>query len=52
MKTSELIKILVDSLVKNGDIPTNIDDYGWYSRAEGGDAEKIILMEVTDDERY
>lgn len=48
MKTSDLIKKLIDSLSKNGDIATNINEISWYCSSEGGSAEMIIL----DEENY
>ena len=50
MKTSELIKKLVDSLVKNGDLPTNIKDFCWYCLSEGGEPETIILSDGLPEE--
>lgn len=50
MKISELIKKLVDSLSKNGDIATNINEIGWYCSSEGGSPEMIILDEENNNE--
>lgn len=50
MKTSELIKKLLDILVKNGDLPTNINDISWYCASEGGEPETIILSDGLPEE--
>lgn len=50
MKTSDLIKKLIDSLSKNGDIKTNINEIGWYCLSEGGSPEMIILDEGNNSE--
>lgn len=51
MKTSELIKKLLESLVINGDVITNINDISWHCESEGGKPEKIKLSEVKNEER-
>jgi len=45
MKTSELIKMLVDRLLKVGDLPTNIKDYTYPCCKEGEKPSKLILLE-------
>ena len=50
MNTDELIKKLVDSLVKNGNLPTNIKDFCWYCPIEGGEPETIILSDGLPEE--
>ena len=48
MKTSELIKSLLDSLIRFGDLPTNINDIGWGSSSEGGEYINIHLFTEKD----
>lgn len=50
MNTDELIKKLLDSLVKNGNLPTNIKDFAWYCPSEGGEPETIILTDGLPEE--
>lgn len=50
MKTSELINKLVYSLANNGDLPTNIQSFGWYTESEGGFFKKVILEETDNSE--
>lgn len=51
LKTSELIKKLVDSLSSHGDLPTNIKNLSWYCPSENGSFEKVILNENNDKEK-
>lgn len=50
MKTSDLIKKLMDSYFCHGDLPTNITNISWYCPCENGSFERVNLNPTDDSE--